>query len=120
MSHTISKHPEFTAYEVRDLDGLVTRAEQGIVSRTLHKSPSGSLTLFSFDEGQALSEHTCPYDAFVQVLEGVARITLDGREYEVKAGQVLLMPGSVPHAVSAPTAFKMLLTMFKTQPALEQ
>ncbi len=117
MSQTIGSHPDFMAGQVRDVDGLVTLAEQGIVSRTLHNSPAGSLTLFAFDEGQALSEHTSPYDAFVQVLEGAARIRLDGEEHDVKAGQVLLMPGGVPHAVIAPARFKMLLTMFKTQPA---
>lgn len=120
MSETTTRGAGFAAGDVADLEGLVKRAEQGIVSRTLHNSPSGSLTLFSFDEGQKLSEHTCPYDAFVQVLTGEARITLDGRVCNVTAGRILLMPGNVPHAVSATVAFKMLLTMFKTPTVQER
>lgn len=88
-----------------------------VVSRTLLQDESGTLTVFSFDEGQALSEHTVPYNAFIQVLDGEAEITIGGKPCRVTAGQIVLMPGGISHKVSAVKRFKMLLTMFKTKVA---
>lgn len=99
--------------EVNDLQGLITPSEGAIVSRTLVKGRGGTITLFAFDEGQEVSEHTAPFDALVQVLEGRAEVTISGEPREVAAGQVLLMPANAPHALKALAPYKMLLTMLK-------
>jgi quercetin dioxygenase-like cupin family protein len=88
--------------------------EGGIVSRVLLKQPSGSVTAFAFESGQEISEHTCPYDALIQVLEGEAEVTIDGVAHPVKSSEVIPLPADVPHAVRAPERFKMLLTMLRT------
>lgn len=93
--------------------GLVEYQEGGIVSRTLHKNASGSVTAFAFDRGQSISEHTVPFDAVVVVLDGAGEFTVGGETRQVAAGEHLLMPAGVPHAVSAPARFKMLLAMLK-------
>lgn len=84
-----------------------------IVSRTLAKAPGGSLTLFAFDAGQELSEHTAPFDAFVQVLDGAVELTIGGARVAARAGETVLMPAGVPHAVRATERFKMLLSMVR-------
>jgi quercetin dioxygenase-like cupin family protein len=84
-----------------------------VVSRTLLKRAGGSVMLFTFDEGQSLSEHTTPFDAVAHVLEGEALITIAGTALTVRAGEIVLMPASQPHAVIATTRFKMLLTMLR-------
>ena len=84
-----------------------------VVSRTLLKRGGGTVTLFAFDEGQSLSEHTAPFDAVAHVLEGEALITIAGVPLTVPAGDMILMPANQPHAVSARTRFKMLLTMIR-------
>ena len=89
--------------------------EGAVVSRTLLKRGGGTVTLFAFDEGQSLSEHTAPFDAIAHVLEGEALITIAGVPLTVRAGEMVLMPASQPHAVHAPARFKMLLTMIRTQ-----
>ena len=86
---------------------------QNLVNLTDYQQ--GSLTVFSFDQGQALSEHTVPFNAFIQVLDGQAEITIGGTPCTVKAGEIVLMPGGVPHQVRAVERFKMLLTMFKAK-----
>jgi quercetin dioxygenase-like cupin family protein len=87
--------------------------EDAIVSKTLVKSAAGTVTLFAFDTGQELSEHTTPFDATVQVLDGTAAITIEGNTNRVNAGQMIIMPAKKPHAVRADKRFKMLLTMIK-------
>lgn len=89
----------------------VSYAAGSIVSRIVSRSRGGSLTLFAFDAGQELSEHTAPFDALVQVLEGSAELTIGGRPVPAAAGEAVLMPANVPHAVRAATPFKMLLSM---------
>ncbi|MBE0598474.1 MAG: cupin domain-containing protein [Desulfuromonadales bacterium] len=84
-----------------------------IVSRTLLQGETGTLTVFSFDAGQALSEHTVPFNAFIQILDGEAEITIGGQPVTVKTGEIVLMPGGISHRVRAVQRFKMLLTMFK-------
>ena len=84
-----------------------------VVSRILLKRAGGSVTLFAFDEGQSLSEHTAPFDAVAHVLEGEALITIAGAPLTVRAGEIVLMPANQPHAVAARTRFKMLLTMIR-------
>lgn len=92
---------------------LVAYQEGSVVSRTLLKRGGGTLTLFAFDEGQSLSEHTAPFDAVAHVLEGEALITIAGVPLTVPAGNIVLMPANRPHALVARTRFKMLLTMIR-------
>ncbi len=92
----------------------VQYAPGSVVSRTLLKTETGTLTLFAFDAGQELSEHTAPFNAVVQVLDGTANLTIGGKAIAVQAGELVLMPANVPHAVRAGARFKMLLTMFRT------
>jgi len=95
------------------VETLVDYGPGAVVSRTLLKNGAGTLTLFAFDEGQGLSEHSAPFDAVVQVLEGETLLTIGGRPVRAQAGETVLMPASVPHAVHATTRFKMLLTMIR-------
>jgi quercetin dioxygenase-like cupin family protein len=84
-----------------------------VVSRTLVDRPVGTLTLFAFDEGQGLSEHSAPYDVTVQVLDGAVDVTIDGTVHRVTAGQIIIMPANRPHALRAAERFKMLLFMIR-------
>jgi len=97
----------------RQLAGLVEYAADSIVSKTILDKPVGTITLFAFDKGQKLSEHTAPYDAVVQILDGSARLTIGGEDVNVAAGEIIIMPANVPHAVAAEEKFKMLLTMIR-------
>lgn len=97
-----------------DLASLVTYQEGSVVSRQITKSDAGNVTLFAFDVGQALSEHTAPYDALVHVLEGRAEVLIGGQPFILQAGQAIVMPADVPHALNAQTSFKMLLTMIRS------
>lgn len=99
--------------EVVDLGELVDYAEGSIVSRTLVQSKVGTLTLFAFEKGQELSEHSAPFGALVQVLDGKGDIIIDGKSFPTEAGKSILMPADIPHAVKAPERFKMLLTMIR-------
>jgi quercetin dioxygenase-like cupin family protein len=92
---------------------LVTTQPGAIVSRTLCKTAGGNLSLFAFDQGQALSEHTAPFDAVVQVVSGEAQVSIGGTWHSVATGQLVRMPAGVPHALRADQAFVMLLAMFK-------
>ena len=102
-----------TAERVRPLD-LIAYQEGAVVSRTLLKRPTGTVTLFAFDQGQGLSEHTAPFDALVHVLDGEAEIIIAGQAHQLSAGEMIVMPAQQPHALSARTAFKMLLTMIRS------
>jgi len=95
------------------LSQMVEVQEGSVVSRTLVDRPAGTVTLFAFDEGQGLSEHTAPYDALVYILEGEAVVTVSGVEHRVSAGEALLMPAGEPHSLRAEEAFKMLLVMVR-------
>ncbi len=99
---------------VETLVDLVEYQGGSVVSRTLIKNNAGTVTLFAFDAGEELSEHTAPYDALVQVLDGEAEVTLSGERHWVRAGEAILMPADVPHALRAPKRFKMMLTMVKS------
>lgn len=101
-----------------DLAGLVEYQDGQVVSRTFSQSPNLSLTLFAFDKGEGLSAHSAPGDAMVHVLDGTARITIDGRPMDVSAGQVVVMPADVPHAVDADQRFKMLLILVRKPVAI--
>jgi quercetin dioxygenase-like cupin family protein len=97
----------------QSLDGLIDYAPDSIVSKTILDKPVGTITLFAFDEGQKLSEHTAPYDAVVQAIDGRGQLTIGSRQVNVAAGELVIMPGNVPHAVAADERFKMLLTMIR-------
>jgi quercetin dioxygenase-like cupin family protein len=92
---------------------LAAYQDGSVVSRTLIDKKIGTLTLFAFDEGQGLSEHTAPYDAFVQILDGEAEITIAGTVHHLVAGQMIIMPADRPHALKAVKRFKMLLVMIR-------
>ena len=99
--------------EALRLADLVSIQPGAVVSRTIVKAGGGTLTLFAFDAGQGLSEHTAPFDAVVLVLEGRAELTIGGKKVPAAAGESVLMPANVPHALHAPQAFKMLLVMVR-------
>jgi quercetin dioxygenase-like cupin family protein len=105
---------EELAGKVAGMAGLVDYKKGSVVSRTLIDKPAGTLTLFSFDIGQGLSEHTAPFDALVHVLDGEAEITISGRPLQVKQGEMVIMPANEPHALKAVRRFKMLLMMIKS------
>lgn len=107
---TESEKSKNGAYHLAD---SINYQENSVVSRTLVNKPSGTLTLFAFGKDQGLSEHTAPYDAQVFVLDGKAEVSISGEWYGVKAGETILLPANVPHAVKAVEAFKMLLVMIK-------
>jgi quercetin dioxygenase-like cupin family protein len=92
---------------------LIQYSTDSIVSKTLLDKSVGTITLFAFDKGQKLSEHTAPYDAVVQVLDGRAQIRIKDKINELTEGQIIIMPANVPHAVNAGERFKMLLTMIR-------
>jgi quercetin dioxygenase-like cupin family protein len=99
--------------EVRRVVDLVAYQDGAVVSRIVVKRETGSVTLFAFDAGQELSEHTAPYDALAQIVDGEAAITIAGRPHRLSAGEMILLPAHQPHAVQAVSRFKMLLTMIR-------
>jgi quercetin dioxygenase-like cupin family protein len=94
--------------------GLLSYQDGAVVSRTLLKHTAGSVTMFAFDEGQGLSEHTSPFDAFVYLLEGGAEITVSGKPIVAKTGDLVLLPANEPHGLKATSRFKMMLTMLRS------
>jgi quercetin dioxygenase-like cupin family protein len=97
----------------QSLNALIDYAADSVVSKTILDKSVGTITLFAFDKNQRLSEHTAPYHAVVQVVDGKGIFTIDGKDIEAAAGQLLIMPANVPHAVYAAEKFKMLLTMIR-------
>lgn len=92
---------------------MIEYQEASVVSRTIIDKKAGTVTLFAFDEKQGLSEHTAPYDALVQIIDGEADVAVSGKTYRVKEGEMIIMPANHPHALKAVTKFKMLLTMVR-------
>ncbi len=105
---------ELPPAEQARLVDFVAYQKGSVVSRTLINRPASTVTLFAFDEGQGLSEHTAPFDALAHVLDGEAEITISGKPLHVIAGEAVLMPAQQPHALRAITKFKMLLTMIRS------
>ncbi len=91
----------------------VTYAEGSIVSKIIIRNDKGNVTLFAFDKGEFLSEHTAPFDAIAQVLDGKGEVVIDGKPFELNVGESIIMPANIPHAVTALEKFKMLLIMIK-------
>ena len=104
----------FEKSKIYKLKNSVEYSDGSIVSKIVEKNDAGSVTLFSFAEGQFLSEHTAPFDALVQIVEGTAKITINRLSHTLHEGEIIIMPADVPHAVDAPGNLKMLLTMIKT------
>jgi quercetin dioxygenase-like cupin family protein len=99
--------------EVLHIADLATYQEGSVVSRLIAKDEVGNITLFAFDQGQELSEHTAPFDAVVHVLDGEVEVRISGNPYHLKSGDMIIMPANEPHALIAVTKFKMLLTMIR-------
>ncbi|MEI8203231.1 MAG: cupin domain-containing protein [Bacteroidota bacterium] len=107
------ENKSFETAKVFNFAKEVSYSDNGIVSKRVLEKKTGNISLFSFDKGQSLSEHTAPFDAMIQVLEGKAEIIINKVPYEVMAGESIIMPANVPHAVNALEQFKMLLSMIK-------
>lgn len=103
----------FSKGTILKLDEMIDYSKGGVISKQILKNAAGNITLFSFDEGQGLTEHTAPFDAMVQVLEGEVEIRIGGNPNVLKQGETIIMPASIPHALQAVKPFKMLLTMIK-------
>ena len=99
--------------EIMKTEKLVEYQKGAVVSRTLINKPAGTVTLFSFDKGEGLSEHTAPYDALVQVLNGKAEVMIDGDPHNLGRGDMVIMPANSTHALRAVERFKMMLVMVK-------
>jgi len=99
--------------EILQLAEMVSYQDGSVVSRQITKAEAGNVTLFAFDAGQELSEHTAPFDALVHVVEGEAEIIISGKSFQLNSGDAIIMPADEPHAVKAPGQFKMLLTMIR-------
>ena len=99
--------------EVGSLNNLVDYQDSSVVSKEIIKKDTGTVTLFVFDKGQGLSEHTAPFDAFVYILDGEAEISIAGKQHSLKAGETMIMPANKPHSLKAIERFKMLLVMIK-------
>jgi quercetin dioxygenase-like cupin family protein len=99
--------------EILHMADLVSYQEGSVVSRQITKAEAGNVTLFAFDQDQELSEHTAPFDALVQILDGEAEIRISGSPFLLKTGDAIIMPADEPHAVRASQRFKMLLTMVR-------
>jgi len=108
MKNTIETSTQFTLTESIDY------AANSVVSKTIIKKPTGTITFFAFDKGEGLTEHTAPFEAVVQLLDGVADITIAGTSHTLSAGQGIILPANIPHALKAKEKFKMMLTMIRS------
>jgi len=97
----------------QNINQSINYQDVSIVSKEIISKSTGTITLFAFDKGQGLSEHTAPFDALVVITEGSAEVILSGVKYKLKTGEMILMPANIPHALKANKAFKMILTMIK-------
>lgn len=104
---------DFLATKIK-LTDLVKYQRAAVVSRTIIDKEAGTVTLFAFDAGEGLSEHTAPYDALVQLLDGEAEVTVSGKTSHLKAGEMIVMPANQPHSLRALKRFKMMLTMIRS------
>jgi quercetin dioxygenase-like cupin family protein len=114
QSETPSKPKGLSGAEVAKAVELVNYQDGSIVSREIVKKPTGIVTVFAFDEGQGMSEHTSPFDALVHVLDGEAEISIAGKSHSLHSGEIILMPANQPHALKVEKRFKMVLTMIRS------
>ena len=103
-----------TKSEIMNLNSMTDYQEGAVVSRTLIKEKTGTITLFAFDSGQELSEHSTPFDALVYINEGEAEITISGKLHKLSKGEMIIMPANIPHGLKAKERFKMMLSMIKS------
>ena len=113
-SHDEQTGAETPVPQVMSLAERVQYQKDSIVSGEIVKKKTGTVTLFAFDEGQGLSEHTTPFDALVYIVDGEAEITISGKPHRLRAGEMIIMPANEPHAVNAVKRFKMLLAMIRS------
>lgn len=119
MTHSLTLKKDITMKRIETprtpfaVKERIDYAKGSIVSQQLTYNAAGNITLFAFDEGQQLSEHTAPFDAIVEIIDGTAEIHVGGEPFHVSEGQMLIMPANVPHALYAEKPFKMILTMIK-------
>jgi quercetin dioxygenase-like cupin family protein len=106
---------EFPKSKAFTFSGSVDYAEGAIVSKTVLKKLTGNISLFAFAKGEALSEHTAPFDALIQVVDGRGEVIIGGNSHLLETGQVIIMPANIPHSVKAVEKFKMVLTMIKSE-----
>jgi quercetin dioxygenase-like cupin family protein len=115
QSETPRKSKELSGIEVAKVAELVAYQDGSIVRREIVKKPTGNVTIFAFDEGQALSEHKAPFDALVHGLQGEAEIHIAGKLHCLHCGEIILLPAQQPHALKALKRFKMILTMIRSR-----
>jgi quercetin dioxygenase-like cupin family protein len=109
-----SQEAETLVGRVFRVQELLDYQEASVVSRTIMSKDTGTVTLFAFDKGEGLSEHTAPFDALVHILDGAAEITISGKPHRLAEGQMIIMPANEPHALKAMDRFKMMLVMIKS------
>ncbi len=100
--------------EIMNIVELLSYQPKSVLSRVLLKKNTGTITVFAFDKGEGLSEHTAPFEAFVQILDGEAEITISAKPVTLKTGEMIIMPANEPHSLKAITPFKMLLVMIRS------
>jgi len=100
--------------DILNLNAMISYQDGSVVSKEILKKQTGTVTLFAFDKGQGLSEHTAPFDALVDIVDGQAKITVSGKPFIVKAGEMIILPANKPHSLKAEERFKMLLVMIKS------
>jgi len=105
---------QFERSKIFSFNDSVDYSEGGIVSKTVLKKQTGNISLFSFAKGEALSEHTAPFDAMIQVVDGKGEVIIGGKSFILETGQCIIMPANIAHAVNAVEKFKMVLTMIKS------
>jgi quercetin dioxygenase-like cupin family protein len=105
---------EFEKSKVFTFNESITYSDGGIISKTVLKKQTGNISLFSFDKGEALSEHTAPFDAVIMVVDGRGEVIIGGKSFILEAGQTIIMPANIPHAVNAEEKFKMVLIMIRS------
>ncbi len=114
MEHEEREYSEKPVERAVDANSLVVYQEDSVVSRTIIDENAGTVTIFAFDEGQGLSEHTAPYDALLFILEGKAEVIISGKSFLLKQSEMIIMPANKPHCLKAIKRFKMLLTMIRS------
>ena len=114
MSNDLNNQSENSPVKKINTDSIIEYQKDSVVSKTIISKKTGTVTLFAFDKGQGLSEHTAPFDALVNIADGEAKITVDGNEHFLSKGEMIILPANKPHAVESITRFKMLLVMIKS------
>jgi quercetin dioxygenase-like cupin family protein len=114
MADTGQSSSENLLAQALEMAGLISYQKGAVVSKTIINKKTGTVTLFAFDDGQGLSEHTAPYDALVSIIEGEALVTISGKEIRVRQGEMIIMPADKPHSLLALGPYKMLLIMIRS------